>query len=103
MFIYVSSPEQVLRGGFRVEKVWKGAPDSIWQTVSSAVGIDRLAFHDYYQGSDVAYALKIADLWEFPTPIKLRTLQDELGCFAAPQSWRYLSSDEEEFLGQGFL
>ena len=101
VFIYVSSPERALRGGFRVEKIWKGTPDSIWRKVSSVAGIDRLAFDDYYQGSDIAYALKIADLWEYRSPIQLQTLQDELGCFAAPQSWRYLKSDELEFLGQG--
>ena len=100
VFIYVSSPERVLRGGFRVEQVWKGSPESIWQEVSSAVGIDRPEFDAYYQGSDIAYALKISELWEFSTPIQLQSLKNKLGCFAAPQSWRYLKSNEEKFLGR---
>ena len=100
VFIYVSSPERILRGGFRVEQVLKGSPESIWQEVSSAVGIDRPEFDAYYQGSNIAYALKIAELWEFPTPIRLQTLKNRLGCFSAPQSWRYLKADEESFLGR---
>ena len=100
VFIYVSSPERILRGGFRAEQVLKGSPESIWQKVSSGAGIDRPEFDAYYQGSHVAYAMKIAELWEFSTPIRLQTLKNQLGCFSAPQSWRYLKANEEQFLGQ---
>lgn len=102
VFIYVSSPERILRGGFRVEQIWKGSPESIWREVSSSVGIGRSEFDTYYQGSQIAYAMKIAELWEFSTPIRLQTLKSELGRFSAPQSWRYLKADEEKFLGERF-
>ena len=100
VFIYVSSPERVLRGGFRVEQVWKGTPEKIWSKVSEVAGVNRPDFDAYYQGSEIAYALCIADLWEFQSPIRLRTLRDDLGCFAAPQSWRYLKANEAKYLEQ---
>lgn len=94
VFVYVTSPERALRGGFRVDRVWKGSPDGIWNEISAFVGIDRPDFDAYYCGSPVAYALGIADVWEFESPVCLEELRDRLGRFVVPQSWRYLRDSE---------
>ena len=94
VFVYVSSPVRVLRGGFRVNRVWKGSPEEIWGEVSALAKIGRSDFDAYYRGSPVAYALGIADVWEFESPICLQVLRDLLGSFSAPQSWRYLKNEE---------
>lgn len=95
VLVYVSSPEQVLRGGFRISEVWQGNPSEIWKKVCNRAGIDRTVFDSYYEGSNVAYALDIADVWELPFPIPLETLKDQLSSFTVPQSWRYLKDDEK--------
>lgn len=94
VFIYVTSPVRHLRGGFRVEHVWKGTPNEIWKQVSNLAGVDKGDFDAYYQGRTVAYALKIADVWEYSTPIELDYLRCKLGRFIVPQSWRYVRHEE---------
>lgn len=96
VFIYVTSPERSLRGGFRVDEVWKGTPDQIWDQVSSLAGIGKADFDAYYRGSAVAYALSIADVWELEEPVELDSLKEELGAFTVPQSWRYVKPREYE-------
>ena len=100
VYIYVTSPEMVLRGGFRVDQVWKGSPQDIWEKVSALAGVNRTDFDAYYHGSTVAYALGIADVWEFESPICLRALRDGLGSFVVPQSWRYVKADEAQLFRQ---
>ena len=97
VYIYVTSPERVLRGGFRVDQIWEGTPEEIWKEVSALAGIDRSHFDAYYRGSAVAYALGIADVWELEAPIRLRELRDSLGHFVVPQSWRYVKAEEAQF------
>ena len=100
VYIYVTSPERVLRGGFRVDQIWEGTPEEIWKEVSALAGIDRSHFDAYYRGSAVAYALGIADVWELEAPIRLRELRDSLGHFVVPQSWRYVKAEEAQFFSE---
>lgn len=100
VFIYVTSPERVLRGGFRVDHVWKGTPEDIWHEVAKIAGIGKSEFDDYYRGSKVAYALRIADVWEFDTATSLKELRKRLGSFTVPQSWRYVKASEAKLFRQ---
>ena len=94
VFIYVSSPEQRLRGGFRVDKVWQGAPEMVWQEVKHLAKVDEATFESYYRGRTTAFALSIADAWECKRPLALDNLRRKFPNFVAPQSWRYLTSCE---------
>lgn len=96
VFVYVSSPDRVVRGGFRVDRVWKGPPEEIWEEVSALARIGRTDFDAYYCGSAVAYALAIADVWEFQSPVSLMTLRNRLDSFSVPQSWRYVKANEAD-------
>lgn len=94
VYIYVSSPGQCLRGGFRVEHVWRGSPDEIWNEVSELASINKREFDDYYAGRTIAYALKITDVWEYVYPVDLATLRERFPRFVVPQSWRYVRPEE---------
>ncbi len=94
VYIYVSSPVQHLRGGFRVGHVWRGSPDEIWNEVSELASIDKRDFDAYYAGRTIAYALKITDVWEYVYPIDLTTLRKRFPRFVVPQSWRYVRPEE---------
>ena len=98
VFIYVSSPARQLRGGFRVGHVWKGSPEEVWNEVSDLAGVDKQEFDAYYTGSSIAYALRIEDVWEHDEPIDLDVLRDRFPRFVAPQSWRYVRSEEYAYL-----
>ena len=94
VYIYVSSPVQRLRGGFRVGQVWRGSPDEIWNEVSELARIDKRDFDAYYAGRTIAYALKITDVWEHVHPVNLETLRNRFPHFVVPQSWRYVRPEE---------
>ena len=93
-FVYVTSPDMELRGGFRVGKVWTGTPEEIWREVSPIAGIDKTAFDSYYAGCSVATALEIAEVWEYADPVSLRRLREAFPNFTVPQSWRYAKREE---------
>ncbi len=98
VFVYVTSPVRELRGGFRVENVWKGTPETLWEKVAETSGVKRDQFDAYYRGKDVAYALAIADVWLFKTPSSLQAMREGLGGFVVPQSWRYVRDEEALWL-----
>ena len=100
VFVYVSSPVQELRGGFRVEHVWTGSPESVWGQVSDFAQLDKGDFDAYYAERSIAYALKIADLWEYKRPVSLHSLRIRLNNFVVPQSWRYARLEEYKWLTQ---
>ena len=98
VFVYVTSPVRELRGGFRVEAIWKGPPEELWEKVSETAGVSRAQFDAYYRGKEVAYALGMTDVWEFKSPSSLNTLRERLGDFVVPQSWRYVRDEESRWL-----
>ena len=100
VFVYVSSPVRELRGGFRVEHVWKGSPESVWEEVSDLAQVEKGDFDAYYGERRIAYALKIADVWLYQTPVSLENLRTKLESFVVPQSWRYVRPEEYRWLNQ---
>ena len=96
VFVYVTSPVMMLRGGFRVGEVWAGTPQDIWNRVSEWAGVDKNDFDAYYAGQSVAYALEITDVWEYANPPGLATLRGQFYNFIVPQSWRYVTPEEHE-------
>ena len=94
VFIYVSSPERVLRGGFTVADVWHGTPDDVWNRVKDLARVDSSTYRAYYEGRSKAFALSIADAWEHKNPLGLEELRRKFENFVVPQSWRYLTPSE---------
>lgn len=100
VFIYVSSPERVLRGGFRVADVWQGTPDDVWERVKNLARVDAKTYNAYYEGRSRAFALSIADAWEHKNPLSLEELRRKFQNFVVPQSWRYLTLCERRSFGK---
>ena len=96
VFIYVSSPEQILRGGFRVDKVWEDTPEVVWQEVKHLAHVDEATFESYYEGRSKAFALRIGRAWEHKYPLSLGDLRRKFRDFVVPQSWRYLTRHEHQ-------
>jgi len=94
VFVYVSSPVKMLRGGFRIGQVWAGSPDQIWDEVSRMARVSRKTFDNYYYGSNVAFAIQILDVWEYANPKSLEDLRVQFPYFVVPQSYRYMKASE---------
>ena len=100
VFVYVSSPRREVRGGFRVGQVWTGTPAHVWQFVENIASMRKREFDIYFAGSKVAVALEITKVWEYNSPVQLSLLRRCFARFVVPQSWRYLRSEEYEFLAR---
>ena len=98
VFIYVSSPVRVIRGGFRVTEVWSSDPESVWSEVASRVGVAKAEYDAYYEGCSIAHALELSDVWTHKAPVKIDGVRKALPGFQPPQSWRYARGQELEWL-----
>ncbi len=94
VFVYVSNPARILRGGFTVGDVTSGTPEEVWDEVCDVACVEKTDFDDYYAGRKVAHAFEITDVWEFARPLDLNSLRRDVRNFVVPQSWRYLKPDE---------
>ena len=97
VFIYVTSPERELRGGFRVGQIWCGTPDDVWNKVQRIAKIEKSEYDAYYADSRTAYALSIKGVWQCDSPMNFQTLKCRFPEFMAPRSWRYVRLEEYEF------
>ncbi len=94
VFVYSTTPVRMLRGQFKVGKVWTGTPEEVWSSVSDKAGVEKPDFDAYYAGRDVAYAFEITDALEYENPLTLDALKRMFRNFVVPQSWRYVKPDE---------
>lgn len=94
VFVYSTTPVRMLRGQFKVGKVWAGSPEKVWSLVSDKTGVEKPDFDAYYAGHDVAYAFEIVDALEYEKPLTLDALKRMFRNFVVPQSWRYVKPDE---------
>ena len=100
VFIYVTSPLCMIRGGFRVAEVWSSDPESVWTEVASRAGVAKAEYDAYYAGSDIAHALGLSDVWAHEAPVEIERVRRALPDFRPPQSWRYARGREFEWLQQ---
>lgn len=100
VFIYVSSPVRMIRGGFRVAKVWSSDPESVWSEVASRAGVAKAEYDAYFEGCGIAHALELSDVWEHEAPVEIDRVRRALPGFRPPQSWRYVREPELTWLRQ---
>ena len=98
VFIYVSSPERMIRGGFRVADVWSSDPETVWGEVASRAGVVKAEYDAYYKGCGIAHALALSDVWAHEAPVEIEGVRRALPGFRPPQSWRYAKGRELEWL-----
>ena len=98
VFIYVTSPVCMIRGGFRVAEVWSSDPEIVWGEVASRTGVAKTEYDAYYAGCDIAHALALSDVWAHEAPVEIESVRRALPGFRPPQSWRYAKGRELEWL-----
>ena len=98
VFIYVSSPARMIRGGFRVSEVWSNDPETIWNEVACRAGVAKAEYDAYYEGCGIAHALALSEVWAHEAPVEIKGVREVLPEFQPPQSWRYVREPELEWL-----
>ncbi len=90
VLIYETSPTMALVGYGIVESVTTDRPDKLWQKVKKRSGITKLEFDQYYEGSDMGYAINFSNVDSLRTSVSLSLLRSKIDGFHPPQSYRYL-------------
>lgn len=86
--VYSSSPVCKVVGEFDIEDILSDTPDNLWRNTSSYSGITEAFFRKYFNGRQLAYAIKIRTIQKYSTP---RKLQDLYPGIVPPQSYRYVN------------
>lgn len=95
--IYSSGVDRAITVHAEVSDVVAGTPTAIWNDYAPVLGVTYEEFRDYFEGADVAYALRLAHVTPRRQPVTLKQLRDDYG-LEPPQSWRYLPEDSYERL-----
>lgn len=86
-YVYVTTPIKMVVGKFvsGEDNGWSGI-DEMWDYLGKHSGMTHKQYKAYYKGSHLAYAISIASVEVFPTPIPLTDIFPD---GYAPQSYRY--------------
>ena len=100
VLVYVTSPHQELRGVLRVVRVEEAEPAEFWPQVREDAGIGKEHFDAYFAGASNAFGIHFDAVHPFSQPVTAGELREGgWPHFQAPQSYRYLRTDEIELLG----
>ena len=99
VLIYVTSPVKALAGACEVVEVIQGTPEALWEIVQDQAGISVEEFRNYYAGATVGFGIYLKNVYRFPDPLHLEQLRTEWPRFHPPQSYRYLSPEQVNFVG----
>lgn len=92
--IYAAGARRELAGSFVVGESRRGSPEAVWREVGKETAVDRGEYDRYFEGVDCAIAIPVEELTELGTPVPLDELRQRHPAFRAPQSHRFLTSDE---------
>ncbi len=91
ILVYVSSPVMELTGSCKVQTIETDSPERLWPRICSKVGISKVEFDAYFEGSNQAVAIHVQRPKTFKKPVGLDSLRDDHSLIP-PQSFRYLDA-----------
>lgn len=90
LVLYLSSPVRAVVGVARIGDLITGAPETIWERVSTGASLNRASFERYFAGVQEGGALEIAEAVRLEHAVPLAALRSLWPGFSPPQSFRYL-------------
>lgn len=87
VYIYSSSPVSKIIAAFEVGKILKGTPKVIWELCHECAGISKSEFFSYFKNCEIAYAIEVSNVHDFPCPIDPSHFIEG---FKPPQSFYYV-------------
>ena len=90
VYVYASSPICKVIGYFTVDGIINDTVSRVWDMTHEYGGIGRGYYDSYFNGRDMAHAIKIKDVVKLDTPIDPKKV---IKNFTAPQNYRYVDYD----------
>lgn len=88
VLVYATAPISKVIGQFTVERIATGTPAEIWDTYGAVGVIEESAFFSYYENSESAVAIVVAEATRFAAPVPLDDFEPKP---AVPQSFAYVA------------
>lgn len=85
--IYASSPICKVVGEFEIGDIIKDSPQNVWEKTKAHSGVTPSFYFQYFENRDVAYAIEITNIIEYPEPLSLNDLGEGV---KPPQSFCYI-------------
>ncbi|MDI6903088.1 MAG: ASCH domain-containing protein [Methanocellales archaeon] len=87
VYIYSTSPKNKIIASFEIEKILTDSPQKIWDICRKHAGMSKSDFFTYFEGSPIAFAIKINNVCGFANPIDPHYIINK---FRPPQSFYYI-------------
>ena len=97
VLVYVSSPDQELRGAFKVSRVVREPLNALWKKVIRKAGVSRKDYDAYFKNKSHGIGIFIEELWCLREPVQLKQLKKTSKNFHPPQCFRYLRKENSLF------
>jgi predicted transcriptional regulator len=86
-YVYASRPIGLVVGEFDIEEIITSDPESLWKETMKNAGISKDYFDKYFDGRDVAHALRVGAANYYKRP---KTLMEMFNINRPPQSFMYI-------------
>ena len=87
VYVYASKPVGLIIGEFEIDEIISLDPETLWKTTKTDAGISKRYFDEYFEGKDVAHALKVIKTRIYKCPVSLADMFD---IDRPPQSFMYV-------------
>ncbi len=85
--IYASSPICKVVGEFEIGDIIKDTPVKVWEKTKLHSGISDSFYFRYFENREIAYAIEITNIIEYPEPLSLSDINEKI---KPPQSFCYI-------------
>jgi predicted transcriptional regulator len=97
--LYATTPEKQLKGIARVTEIRSLPPQTLWPVVQHQAYVTQDEYQRYFEGSDQAVGIFLADAIAFEHPLSLESLRQAWPGFQPPQGFRYLTAEQRQLIG----
>lgn len=90
VIVYATAPVQKVVGWFEIAEIASDSPDRLWERFGHEGQVAKQDFERYYERCDAGAAIRVRKVIALKSPVTLSELDDAI---AAPQSYRYVSTE----------
>lgn len=90
VYVYASKPICKVIGYFTVGSIINDTVSNVWDMTHEYGGIDKGYYDSYFNGCNIAHAIKIGEVVKLDKPINPKNVLDN---FIAPQNFMYLENE----------
>ncbi len=94
VLLYAAGQRKELVGSIVAGPVERDTPRALWRRHRHVSGLTRAEFDNYFDGSEVGYALAASNARSLPKPIPLPELRRRWQHFTTPQTHRRVEPNE---------